>query len=365
MLTEIRFQNFKCFEELHLPLGQLTLLTGLNSSGKSTVLQSMLLLRQSFLQQALPNKTVLLNGPLVNLGTAREVLCRNAGKDDLIRIEIKTELNDYVWTFRYGNREDDFLKVSDVQDSGPCLPLFGQGFKYVSAERLGPRGFHEQSSYHVKQQHQLGPDGRYAVAYLDEYSRETVTPQMHHPLAKGGDLRNEVSAWLGEVSPRVHLNTTAISGLNATRLEFGFANEPVESSPPNVGFGLSYCLPVLIATLSARPSDLIIIENPEAHLHPRAQVVLGDLMCKAASTGAQVFVETHSDHFLNGVRLATKSGVLDWDKIAIHFFNSRVESGELIHEVQSPTIDKDGRLDKWPCGFFDEWERSLDRLLDL
>jgi predicted ATPase len=107
----------------------------------------------------------------------------------------------------------------------------------------------------------------------------------------------------------------------------------------------------------------VLLENPEAHLHPRGQMAMGDLMARAASAGIQVLCETHSDHVLNGVRLAVKQGLLASPGVALHYF-SRTNDGErVLHVVDSPRVGPDGRLDRWPQGFFDQWDIALERLL--
>src|SRR5438046_1441121 len=80
-----------------------------------------------------------------------------------------------------------------------------------------------------------------------------------------------------------------------------------EYRPTNVGFGITYALPIVVSILSARPGSLVIIENPEAHLHPRGQVRMGELLSLASTAGIQVLIETHSDHVLNGIRLAVRA----------------------------------------------------------
>jgi len=132
--------------------------------------------------------------------------------------------------------------------------------------------------------------------------------------------------------------------------------------PTNVGFGLTYVLPVVIACLASRPGGIVLIENPEAHLHPQGQTAMATLTCASAATGAQVIVETHSDHVLNGVRLAVKRGIIDAEEVMLHFFRREVEGASI--KIETPVLRSDGMVSQWPEGFFDEWERALDRLLD-
>ena len=130
--------------------------------------------------------------------------------------------------------------------------------------------------------------------------------------------------------------------------------------PVNVGFGLTYSLPIFTALLGANENDLIIIENPEAHLHPKGQVAIGMFIAKAASAGVQVVVETHSDHVLNGIRLAVKRGIISNSSVMLNFVvNNNNDDGAT---VISPKILKNGRIDEWPEGFFDEYENVLSEL---
>jgi predicted ATPase len=105
-----------------------------------------------------------------------------------------------------------------------------------------------------------------------------------------------------------------------------------------------------------------MIENPEAHLHPRGQVAMGRLMALAASIGVQILVETHSDHVLNGIRLAVKAGEIPPDDVKLHFFRRDRETKATV--IETPPVARDGRLGFWPEDFFDQWEKSLDELLD-
>jgi predicted ATPase len=116
--------------------------------------------------------------------------------------------------------------------------------------------------------------------------------------------------------------------------------------------------------LASPPGTLILIENPEAHLHPKGQAKMGELLALAASCGVQVVIETHSDHVLNGIRLAVHGGKLDPKDVQLHYFQRQEKQGQAFTEVVSPRIDRNGRIDKWPDGFFDEWDKSLDALLE-
>jgi predicted ATPase len=150
-------------------------------------------------------------------------------------------------------------------------------------------------------------------------------------------------------------------------LQYSYVTGQQISNPyrsTNVGFGITYTLPILVAILSSLSGALLLLENPEAHLHPKGQVKIGDLIARAASCGIQVVVETHSDHVLNGIRLAVHAGRLHPEHVQLHFFERKEQQGSMRNVVISPHIDRDGRIDRWPEGFFDEWDRSLEALIE-
>ena len=146
-------------------------------------------------------------------------------------------------------------------------------------------------------------------------------------------------------APRAHAVTLGLRTSDAT----GF------HSPIHTGFGLTQVLPVMVAALSAAEGDVILLENPEVHLHPAGQALMGQFMADLACAGIQVFVETHSDHLLNGVRRSVKAGRLAADQVAIHFFKPRSEKQA---QLMSPLMDDSGNIDDWPEGFFDQFDKD-------
>ena len=111
----------------------------------------------------------------------------------------------------------------------------------------------------------------------------------------------------------------------------------------------------MVAALSASKGDLLLIENPEVHLHPSGQTQMGQFLGDVARSGVQLIVETHSDHVLNGIRRAVKGGRLTPDQVALHFFRPRSGEGA---QVLSPQIDRKGGIDTWPDGFFDQFDKD-------
>ena len=131
--------------------------------------------------------------------------------------------------------------------------------------------------------------------------------------------------------------------------------------PRNAGFGLTYVFSVLVALLSANEGDIIIIENPESHIHPRGQSELARLMALAAKNGVQIFVETHSDHIIYGMRIAIKERDIDKDQVRIYYLDrDKKEHFSNAHRIE---IDEYGRMDRKVRGYFDEFESHLNRLM--
>lgn len=189
---------------------------------------------------------------------------------------------------------------------------------------------------------------------------------MRHPKAQSNQLRHQLEAWLGEISPGTRLYTEAHHSLDLVSMEFAFQTGRGETNryrATNVGFGISYILPIVTAALSAGEGSLLLIENPEAHIHPHGQLRMGKLLALASLSGVQVIVETHSDHILNGLRLAVHCGDLHQDQVAMHYFTRIVESDSIRTQVITPVMDRHGRINEWPEGFFDENEKALRQLL--
>lgn len=365
MIESLRLQNFKCFEDQSLSFRNLTMLSGLNSSGKSSTLQSLLLLRQSYQQDLLPNTGLALNGDLLCIGTAQDALFEGA-TEDAIGFEITWKNGiEAKWRFNY-NKQVDVLEISSSATDPEVYQsnLFGDKFHYLQAERIGPRTYLEMSEFQVKQHGQLGSQGEYTAYFLSMYRDEDIThKKLQHSAQESLKLLNQVEAWMGEVSPGTRIKIKNNSDLDLVSLQYAYGlSNPYRAT--NVGFGISYTLPIIVAILTSEPGTLILLENPEAHLHPKGQAKMGELLALAASCGVQIVVETHSDHILNGIRVAVHGGKLDPNDVQLHYFQREETRGESKTEVISPRMDRNGRIDHWPDGFFDEWDKSLEALLE-
>lgn len=369
MIAKIGLDNFKCFENETFDLTSFNLFTGLNGMGKSTVIQALLLIRQNH-DLRLLNEGIVLNGHLVQLGNCKDLLYQYFLSRE-IGIEISAdEDTNAVWKWN-AETDSDYLslkkKNSKTDPNIFGLSLFNENFHYLNAERIGPRVYFETSTHTVVTQNQLGIRGEFAVNYLAVFQNDRIPVEpLRHTETEGLTLYEQVNAWLGEIRPGTRINVTSNLDMSLVGLSYEFIgglDTGNKFRPTNVGFGISYLLPVLVAILSSKPGALIIVENPEAHLHPRGQVQMGRLFALAAANGIQVILETHSEHVLNGVRVAVKQGEIKKEQTNILFFTGEVIDDHFRNYVLNPKIDNNGRIDYWPEYFCDEWEKQLINLM--
>lgn len=378
MLEVLGLKNFKAFSELELPLGALTLLSGLNGSGKSSVLQALGVLRQSFDHQSIARGELDLNGDLVSIGTGGDVLHHgfvDSQIDVWLRssatnerdIQSKGESEQLRWTATVAT-SSDVLTCTQHPNADLLLNhnLFSPGFQFLRADRITPFVTFPKSQNEIGKVRSLGSRGQYTAHFLQAFGDQTqVAESMRESGSDAGtSVSAQVNAWMQLFSPGVRVEPIDIPMTDLVRLAYAYRGPKAAYGEPlratNVGFGLTHVLPILVACLSSRPGNLLMIENPEAQLHPRGQVAMGRLLAAAADHGAQIIVETHSDHVLNGIRIAVKQQQLDANHVKFHFFS---RGSNFASEFETPILGSDGRLSYWPAGFFDQWENSLDQLL--
>lgn len=374
MITNLKLENFKCFDELDLQLAPLTLITGVNGMGKSSVIQSLLMLRQSFDERYIQAENkVLLTGELVNLISGNAIRYAPSESPD-VKVSITDDGgNSYSCLIKSDSKSDLLDCTSEGAGSFSAISVFKDSFLYLGAERLGPRPVYPKTQT-IKHKGRLGlGSGELTAAFLFSCLRNnTQLPiaALKHSGEETNLIYPNVSAWLSEIAYDGAQITASETSTEKLEFIYSFNKGKLKGydfSPLNVGFGFSYLLPVIIGILSATPGSLILIENPEAHLHPAAQSKIGKLLALAAENGVQILIETHSDHLLNGIRVMVKGnsqwGKLDADKTQIHYFTSdTVEETELKYKI-SFKIKENGEIERWPKGFFDEWDNNLDDLL--
>jgi predicted ATPase len=365
MISKIEIQNFKSLKKVSVTTKNLNVLMGLNGMGKSSFIQMLLLLMQS---DKLEDRVIDLNGILVQIGQGRDALYQYAEEDNItFGLDFEDELK-YSWKFNY-QKDKDKLKAENV-GTKELMKKFREKtkrFQYISAERIGPRDLYEASSVVVSDKKQIGLLGEFAAYFINVFGSELNIPiKLRHPLAKSEKLYAQINAWLSEISPGVSLNTKYVPEVNKVILDYQFDLENSKTNsfrPKNVGFGISYVLPIILALLTAEPGKIIVIENPESHIHPRGQAKLGKLISLAAQVGAQLFVETHSDHILNGIRVSVKEENIERANVNIMYFDKVTTEKEQFSRVKQIEIDKNGTLKEYPKDFMDEWSNQLSKLI--
>lgn len=376
MLTSLHIGSFKCFEGLDLPIRPLTLLSGVNGGGKSSVIQSLVLLAQTLSTREW-GRTLVLEGPELALGSAADVLNQRSARRRL-SLGASTADQKIVWTFKAEDRRalslelegavvDDaslelvepirWLLSSTIAEISPVVAALRR-VSWITAERTGPRELLPLRDSHGHRN--VGARGEMAAGLVYWRESDPVTPGLCLPDVPP-TLFHQLRARMQVFFPGCDFKVSPIDGVSAVSLRLRSDSKADFSRPQNVGFGLTQLFPILVAVLAAKPGDILLIENPEVHLHPQAQQNIGTLLAQVAANGVQVIVESHSDHVLNGVRIAVKTNVLSPNDVALHFFSPSLTEGE--SRPLSPLMDADGRLDSWPEGFFDQYDVALSHLL--
>ena len=381
MLTRIDLRHFKCFETLKLPLCALTLLSGANASGKSSVMQALVLLHQTMREHEWSSR-LMLNGAAVRLGAVADVVDQVHGRRDCGIALLDDDAASYQWEFE-GERDEMSMAVRrarsetgagegwDVDGSQPfrhLLPALAgdqfltdrlRGLTYLTAERLGPRELYAFDDPQLTPV--VGPRGEYAVSVLHSGRDVRVLDSLAIDGVPPTRFR-QVEARMARFFPGCVLAVEQVPGANAATLGIRISADTDFQRPVHTGFGLTQVLPIVVAGLSADEHDLLLIENPEVHLHPAGQAAMGEFLSEVAAAGVQVVIETHSDHVLNGIRRAVKGGMLASGDVALHFFRPRIEdqARQGGPQVESPILDADGNIDSWPDGFFDQFDRDMN-----
>ena len=377
MINWIGLRRFKCFDTLKLPLQQLTLLSGGNASGKSSVMQALVLLHQTMREHEWSSR-LMLNGETIRLGTVADVIDQEYGHRDF-ELELVDNDKSYSWLF-LGERREMAMNAERVLVDGKeeqiqsnlglrnLLPHPREQchlvkrlrrLTYLSAERLGPQELYVLKD--TQEAQAVGSKGEHAVSVLYADGQSELSGGLVLPGAPPTLIR-QVEERMARFFPGCGFVIEKIPRANAALLGLRTSAGTDFHRPVHTGFGLTQVFPIIVAALWAEKDDLLLVENPEVHLHPAGQAEMGAFLAKVASTGVQLMIESHSDHVLNGIRRAVKAEILSHENVAIHFFRPRTETADNRPQVESPAIDGDGNIDAWPEGFFDQFDHDMNCL---
>ncbi len=419
-ITAITVRGFKSLaKECRLEIRPLTILAGANSSGKSSAMQPLLLLKQT-LEASYDPGPLLLDGPNVRFSSADQIFTRSAGKsiahEFLIRLEIDGLSLAYTFTtngakplelvqMEYQNTQGEkHLLRSSMPPQKLPSEVAKDFFSTLSQEQQELLEIHViRNRCFLRYELQLRGSSSWRQPVLDV--SEQFDPKLrgiiHMPGLRGNPARhyrttatgptymgtfenyvasvihswqNNGDARLGKLSAALMLlglsGSVAARSVNDTQVELqvsrllknGRSKAQDFVSIADVGFGVSQVLPVLVALLVAESGQLVYLEQPEIHLHPRAQVALAKILVEAANRGVRVVAETHSALLLLAIQSCVAEGQINPDKIKLHWFQ-RGKDG--MSKVTSADLDESGAFGEWPEDFAEVALETESRYLDL
>jgi len=417
IITALSVEGFKSIDsEQSIEIRPLTILAGANSSGKSSMLQPLLLLKQT-LEAAFDPGPLLLNGPHVKFTKLDQLISARTREKKEVQVG-----------FGIHFEGENFFKVIFSQNENRELAVSSNELRLENGHRVlvngNPVDFSnyyngidanleiyrkEEYKIGVMRKFVLGPtlDQRISKTTMEFHEFNTksiensIVNAIHVPGLRGVPSRTYPMAAVngrfpGTFEPYIASiiaswktkNLTAISqlasdlkemeltsGVEAVRLDDSQIEIKVprllESNPGNnqdwvsiadVGFGVSQTLPVAVALLAASPGQLVYIEQPELHLHPRAQHAMAGLLARAAKRGVRVVIETHSSILLLGIQNLVARERLDPELVKLHWFQRDSNTGST--RISSADLDHSGAFGEWPEDFDDVSLQAQREYLD-
>lgn len=425
-ITSIMVSGYKSIAEpREIQIRRLTLLCGANSSGKSSILQPLLLLKQT-LDATYDPGALRISGPNVVFTKTDQFLSRMSGQPATNQFSIRVgydRKHDVKITFKKDPGEKIAIKeLTYLDDEGkktirPGMThkhiekLFGKDLKDVrrivqkdnkstkislkitrSACFLGVGITTSTKKDEFSPDFYMSPVGA-LVHYIpgiihvpglrgnpERTYRTTAVPDQF-PGLFSDYVASIIHTWendnddrlkkLGEYLKKLNLTWRVdAKAVDDTRVEVRVGRMPKGKpggaqdmvSIADVGFDVSQILPVLVALLTAKPGRLLYIEQPELHLHPLAQVKIAELLVEAANRGVRLVVETHSSIILLTIQSLVVEGAIEPKRVALHWFQRRASDG--VTDITSTQIDKEGAFGDWPVDFGDIELESQSRFLD-
>lgn len=361
MINSVGIHNFKLFKDVQQEFKPLTLLTGLNGRGKSTILQALLTAWYSLKEGS---DYLILDNEYVKVGTAEEILPWYLD-DRKVSLSLSVDGKSYILSSTEVKNEEASDDIVHLVDDGSRELVFLPHLHYLSADRMPKSDIFSTASQAVKKRTLSGRygDGMATARFLYEYGHEGLeVPELGFKGCTSQTLMGQANAWLKIISPDLNFHVNRLG--NQYQIRYTSVNMPgmpLSSNAINVGFGITYALPMITAILSSSPGDVVIVETPEAHIHPAGQARLMDLCALAAANGIQVILETHSDHIINGLLRNVKQNVISSDEVMVLFFDK--EEGAEFPEIFNMPVASTGRILSPRKNFFDQYRSDLRALL--
>lgn len=409
---ELSVEGYKSISSKQtLKFDGLTILAGANSSGKSSFMQPFLILKQT-IENHYDSGSLALYGENAKLTDSSQIISKvPTHTKKSFSIEMKTDKNTCSVTYKYkrgyGLQVDVVEMINDKIPNGLSLKVGmkseliertvpEEDFKFIKkfyeGEKLTPKWKAIREKCFISAELSFEGDKFSRLRAGIEPTKELqffVTQLIHVPGLRGNPERNYKIASSNDVYPgsfekyvasiisswsKLSKFETKYSQLKDQLLELGLAsniktvkvddtsveiqisrsthsNEQDCVNIADVGFGVSQTLPVLVALIGAKKGQYVYIEQPELHLHPKAQFKLAAIISKAISRGVRVIIETHSSILIRGIQIAVVKKQIDKDKIALNWFTQNITTGET--DVSKATLDELGAFGDWPEDFDD------------
>ena len=416
-INSVTIQGFKSLaKETRLEIRPLTILAGANSSGKSSIMQPLLLLKQT-LQASYDPGPLLLNGPNTKFTSVEQMISRtekNARNDRSLMFEIEAP-KDMTHRIVFAPTTNQSLELISmtisaiIDDDGTRSIHLTPGRKgadlrnalaafipermdqwYTPPDNFQLTVHRERCLLHLAFEPVEGPSGGFIIpGFFSAIPLRELHRVIHVPGLRGNperiydrtasgprfpgtferyvativadwqevndDRLMRLEAMLADLGLTREISAT---GINDTQIELQVGRLQGVTSDrkdlvniADVGFGVSQVLPVLIALLVAEKGQLVYVEQPELHLHPRAQYGLARFMAETARRGAKLVIESHSALFLLQVRTLMAKGELDPELVKLHWFTRDPADGTT--SIQSADLDDRGAFGAWPEDFGD------------
>jgi predicted ATPase len=401
-IKRISVKGFKSLaEECTIEIRPLTILAGANSSGKSSILQPILMMKQT-LEATYDPGPLLIDGPNVRFTSTDQFLSRaddqNKGQFS-IGLEVDGATSFYETFIRKAQEGMDIAEIS--YKSNDDITILRPEMTQEEIIATHPDKFKKFKGHLKIERDRCFLETKYigkttvesTLSFLCDSAASrnflgSILGLVHLPALRGNPERNykktsvgprfpgtfEIYAasiihnWQATKDPRLNYLGAALELLGLTwkvgskqlddvsfevmvgRLVHQEGKDAKDLvSIADVGFGVSQTLPVIVALLAAEPGQMVYIEQPEIHLHPRAQMAMAQILAEAANRGVRVVAETHSSLLLLGIQSLVAEGKLSPDKVKLHWFKRRPEDG--ITEITSADLDKAGAFGDWPEDF--------------
>lgn len=338
MIKNIKVDYFKCFENENLEMRPFTILTGTNSSGKSSLIQS-----------------ILISG---NHGSGSDMLDYIEAMgifDDLKNRYINPK--EYQIEIKFTDESTHILKASkegtEIGETASEYLAYPSNLVYLNSNRISINEINSTNNT-FRQDRYFGIDGKYIANYYEKHKEESIAEYLLTYRDEGimiaATLEAQTNYWLKEITEQSYQFRTIKP--TSTIIQALYKLDGLEIKPNNIGAGISYIATIIIAALSAKQGNILIIENPEIHLHPKSQAMMGKFLSFIASRGIQVIVETHNDHFINKVRYQVFRKELASSDVIIHYKEAK-SPFEQIEITESGKFSNKNSENCFPQGFYD------------